>query len=130
MTRTRRFTMAMFFVAASFSTHEALAQIEGVYHSDGGDDCTLTISAMDEPEAKFGDAFYRLESRGLAACMWDGAGLSSSTNLVGGYVSLPPVNNRVYFTIKWLFGPSSNSIEIEQRNPDGGLLLKSTYTRQ
>lgn len=108
----------------------SMAQIEGVYHSDGGDDCVLTISEINIPQPQFGDGYYRLESRGVAACMWDGVGLGQSTNLVGGYVTVAPVFNRVYITGKWLFGPSSPKLEIMQTNEDGEALVTSTYTRQ
>lgn len=108
----------------------AMAQIEGVYKSDAGDECTLTISQINIPEPQFGDAYYRLESRGVAACMWDGVGISQSTNMAGSYVTLPPVFNRVYLSVKQLFGPSSPKIEIVQRNEAGEHLITVTYTRQ
>lgn len=108
----------------------AAAQIEGVYHSDIGDDCVLTITEINIPSPQFGDGYYRIESRGKAACMWDGAGMGVSTNLVGGYVTLPPVFNKVYISAKWLFGPTSPKVEMVQRNEAGELLLTGTYTRQ
>lgn len=108
----------------------AMAQIEGVYKSDAGDECTLTISQINIPEPQFGDAYYRLESRGVAACMWDGVGISQSTNMAGSYVTLPPVFNRVYLSVKQLFGPTSPKIEIVQRNEAGEHLITVTYTRQ
>jgi hypothetical protein len=111
-------------------SHSAMAQIEGVYHSDVGDDCVLTISEINIPAPKFGDGYYRVESRGKAACMWDGVGMGQSTNLVGGYVTLPPVFNRVYISAKWLFGPTSPKVEMIQTNEQGEVLLKGTYTRQ
>ena len=118
------------FAGALLLTQAASAQIEGVYVSDGDDACTLTITEIDIDAPRFGDAFYRLQSRGVAACMWDGTGISTSTNLAGAYVSLPPINNRVYITAKWLFGAASPQIEIEQRNAQGEHILTSTYTRQ
>ncbi len=108
----------------------ALAQIEGVYKSDSGDDCIVTISEINIPAPKFGDAYYRIESRGVAACMWDGVGISISTNVTGAYVTLPPVHNRVSINAKWLFGPTSPKIEIEQRNAAGEHVLTGTFTRQ
>lgn len=113
-----------------FGSQTALAQIEGVYKSDSGDDCIVTISEINIPAPKFGDAYYRIESRGVAACMWDGVGISISTNLTGGYVTLPPVHNRVSINAKWLFGPTSPKIEIEQRNAAGEHVLTGTFTRQ
>lgn len=107
-----------------------LAQIEGVYKSDVGDNCTLTITQINIPNPQFGDAYYRIESRGVAACMWDGVGISHSTNLVGAYVTLPPVFNKVYITTRWMFGPTSPKIEMEQHNAKGEHLLTATYTRQ
>jgi hypothetical protein len=97
----------------------SLAQIEGVYNSDAGDECVLTISEINIPSPQFGDAYYRVESRGRAACMWDGVGMGQSTNLVGGYVTLPPVFNRVYISAKWLFGPTSPKVEMVQTNEAG-----------
>jgi len=117
-------------VALSFMAPVALAQIEGVYVSDAGDECTLTITEINIPEPQFGDGYYRVESRGKAACMWDGVGMGQSTNLVGGYVTLPPVFNRVYITAKWLFGPTSPKVEMVQTNEAGEVLMSSTYTRQ
>lgn len=118
-------------IAATLAfSHAASAQIEGVYVSDGSDECLVTITEINIDAPRFGDAFYRIESRGVAACMWDGVGLATSTNLVGGYVSLPPIHNRVYITAKWLFGAASPQIEIEQRNSDGEHILTRTYTRQ
>tara|TARA_R110002072_G_scaffold4663_8_gene32626 strand:- start:1939 stop:2343 length:405 start_codon:yes stop_codon:yes gene_type:complete len=108
----------------------SMAQIEGVYHSDAGDDCVLTISEINIAPPKFGDGYYRVESRGKAACMWDGVGMGQSTNLVGGYVTLPPVFNRVYISAKWLFGPTSPKIEMVQKNEAGEILLTATYSRQ
>lgn len=108
----------------------AMAQIEGVYMSDSGDDCLVTITEINIPAPKFGDAYYRIESRGIAACMWDGVGISISTNLAGAYVTLPPVHNRVNIHAKWLFGPTSPKIEIVQRNADGEHLVTGTFTRQ
>ncbi|ALO45991.1 hypothetical protein [Pseudohongiella spirulinae] len=108
----------------------ALAQIDGVYHSDAGDECVLTISEINIPAPKFGDGYFRVESRGKAACMWDGVGMGQSTYLVGGYVTLPPVFNRVYISAKWLFGPTSPKIEMVQTNEQGEVLLTATYTRQ
>lgn len=108
----------------------AMAQMEGVYKSDAGDGCTLTISQINIPEPQFGDAYFRLESRGVAACMWDGVGISQSTNMAGSYVTLPPVFNRVYLSVKQLFGPTSPKIEIVQRNEAGEHLITVTYTRQ
>ncbi|MDO8909199.1 MAG: hypothetical protein Q7W55_11970 [Pseudohongiella sp.] len=108
----------------------ALAQIEGEYKSDGGDDCALSITAINIPAPKFADAYYRIESRGVAACMWDGVGISHSTNLAGSYITLPPVHNRVYFSVKWLFGPTSPKIEMVQRNEAGEYVITATYTRQ
>jgi len=113
-----------------FGSQMALAQIEGVYISDSGDDCVLTISEINIPAPKFADAYYRIESRGVAACMWDGVGISISTNLAGAYVTLPPVHNRVNIHAKWLFGPTSPKIEMEQRNAAGEHLLTGTFTRQ
>lgn len=111
-------------------SQSALAQMEGVYISDIGDNCTLTISQINIPDPQFGDAYYRIESRGVAACMWDGVGISQSTNLVGAYVTLPPVFNKVYITTKWMFGPTSPKIEMVQHNAQGEHLLTVTYTRQ
>jgi hypothetical protein len=108
----------------------SVAQIEGVYNSDAGDECVLTISEINIPSPQFGDAYYRVESRGRAACMWDGVGMGQSTNLVGGYVTLPPVFNRVYISAKWLFGPTSPKVEMVQTNEAGEVLMKATYTRQ
>jgi hypothetical protein len=108
----------------------ALAQIEGEYKSDGGDDCALSITSINIPAPKFADAYYRIESRGVAACMWDGVGISNSTNLAGSYITLPPVHNRVYFSVKWLFGPTSPKIEMVQRNEAGEHVITATYTRQ
>lgn len=108
----------------------ALAQMEGVYKSDAGDDCTLTITQINIPEPQFGDAYYRLESRGVAACMWDGVGISQSTSMAASYITLPPVFNRAYLHVKQLFGPTSPKIEIVQRNEAGEHLITVTYTRQ
>jgi len=115
---------------AMLTGQSALAQIEGVYKSDAGDDCLLTISQINIPEPQFGDAYYRIESRGVAACMWDGVGISQSTNMAGSYITLPPVFNRVYFSVKQLFGPTSPKIEVVQRNEAGEHLITVTYTRQ
>lgn len=108
----------------------AMAQIEGVYKSDGSDGCTLTITPINIPAPQFGDAYYRMESRGVAACMWDGVGISQSTNMAGSYITLPPVFNRVYLSVKQLFGPTSPKIEIVQRNEAGEHLITATYTRE
>ncbi|MBU2097825.1 MAG: hypothetical protein KKD00_03630 [Gammaproteobacteria bacterium] len=108
----------------------ALAQVEGMYKSDGGDNCDLSITPINIPAPKFADAYFRIESRGVAACMWDGVGISHSTNLAGAYITLPPVHNRVYFYIKWMFGPSSPKIEMVQRNEAGEHVITQTYTRQ
>jgi hypothetical protein len=62
--------------------------------------------------------------------MWDGVGISMSTNLAGSYITLPPVHNRVYFNVKWMFGPTSPKIEMVQRNEAGEQILAMTYTRQ
>lgn len=113
-----------------FGSQAALAQIEGVYKSNNGDECIVTISEINIPAPKFGDAYYRIESRGVAACMWDGVGISISTNLAGAYVTLPPVHNRVNIHAKWLFGPTSPQVEIMQRNADGEHLITGTFTRQ
>lgn len=113
-----------------FGSQAALAQMEGVYKSDGGDDCILTISEINIPVPKFGDGYYRIESRGVAACMWDGVGISISTKLTGGYVTLPPVHNRVSINVNWLFGPTSPKIEMVQRNAAGEHVLTGTFTRQ
>lgn len=113
-----------------FGSQTALGQMEGVYTSDSDDGCIVTISEINIPAPKFGDAYYRIESRGIAACMWDGVGISISTNLAGAYVTLPPVHNRVNIHAKWLFGPTSPKIEIEQRNAAGEHLLTGTFTRQ
>lgn len=112
------------------SSQAAMAQIEGVYISDSGDDCLVTITEINIPAPKFGDAYYRIESRGIAACMWDGVGISISTNLAGAYVTLPPVHNRVNIHAKWLFGPTSPKVEIVQRNAEGEHLVTGTFTRQ
>jgi hypothetical protein len=53
-----------------------------------------------------------------------------STNLAGSYITLPPVHNRVYFNVKWMFGPTSPKIEMVQRNEAGEQILAMTYTRQ
>lgn len=108
----------------------SMAQIEGVYHSDAGDDCIMTITEINIPAPKFGDGYYRVESRGKAACMWDGVGMGQSTHLVGGYVTLPPVFNRVYISANWMFGPTSPKVEMIQKNEAGEILLQATYTRQ
>jgi len=126
----KKLTAGSLLAGALLVTQAASAQIEGVYISDGNDGCTVTITEIDIDAPRFGDAFYRLQSRGVAACMWDGTGISTSTNLAGAYVSLPPINNRVYITAKWLFGAASPQIEIEQRNAQGELILTTTYTRQ
>jgi hypothetical protein len=62
--------------------------------------------------------------------MWDGVGISMSTNLAGSYITLPPVHNRVYFNVKWMFGPTRPKIEMVQRNEAGEQILAMTYTRQ
>ena len=108
----------------------ALAQIDGVYKSDQGDECLLTVTPINIPAPKFAEAYWRMESRGVAACMWDGVGISMSTNLAGSYITLPPVHNRVYFNVKCMFGPSSPKIEMVQRNEAGEQILAMTYTRQ
>ncbi len=118
------------FAATVLLAGVASAQMEGVYVSDGDDACNVTISEINIDTPRFGDAFYRIQSRGVAACMWDGVGIATSTNLAGAYVSLPPTNNRVYITAKWLFGAASPQIEIEQRNANGEHILTRTYTRQ
>jgi len=125
-----KITSAGMIAATLAFSHMASAQIEGVYVSDGSDECRVTITEINIDPPRFGDAFYRIASRGVAACMWDGVGLATSTNLAGAYVSLPPINNRVYITAKWLFGAASPQIEIEQRNSDGEHILTRTYTRQ
>lgn len=111
-------------------SQSVLAQVDGVYKSDGGDNCDLMITPINIPAPQFADAYFRIESRGVAACMWDGVGISHSTNLAGSYITLPPVHNRVYFYIKWMFGPSSPKIEMVQRNEAGELVITQTYTRQ
>ena len=108
----------------------AFAQIDGVYKSDQDDECVLTVSSINIPVPKFAEAYWRIESRGVAACMWDGVGISMSTNLAGSYITLPPVHNRVYFNVKWMFGPTSPKIEMVQRNEAGEQILAMTYTRQ
>lgn len=113
-----------------FAGQSAFAQIDGVYKSDQGDNCELTITAINIPTPKFAEAYWRIESRGVAACMWDGVGISMSTNLAGSYITLPPVHNRVYFNVKWMFGPSSPKIEMVQRNEAGEQIIAVTYTRQ
>lgn len=127
-----RKSLAMGSLAASmaFAGQSALAQIEGEYKSDGGDDCALSVTQINIPAPQFGDAYFRIESRGIAACMWDGVGISHSTNLAGSYITLPPVHNRIYFYVKWLFGPSSPKIEMVQRNEAGEHVITATYTRQ
>lgn len=112
------------------AAQSSLAQVDGMYKSDGGDNCDLSITPINIPAPQFADAYFRIESRGVAACMWDGVGISHSTNLAGAYITLPPVHNRVYFYIKWLFGPSSPKIEVVQRNEAGELVITQTYTRQ
>lgn len=109
---------------------QSLAQIEGTYVSDGEDGCNLEVTEVDVEEPRFGEAFYRFRSRGVAACMWDGIGISTSTTVAGAYVSLPPNDSRVFITMKLLYGPASPQIEIEQRNDDGTEILTQTYTRQ
>lgn len=123
-------TISSFATAMVFSGQAALAQIEGEYKSDGGDNCDLSITSINIPAPKFGDAYFRIESRGVAACMWDGVGISHSTNLAGSYITLPPVHNRVYFYVKWMFGPTSPKIEMVQRNEAGEHVITQTYTRQ
>lgn len=130
MTAFRRLKVALAAAGLLFFSQHGLAQIAGVYVSDGDDGCRLTITEMDEPAPQFGDMYFRLESRGVAACMWDGVGLSTSTNLAGAYVSLPPTNNRVFFTIRQLFGPMSPQIEVIQRNSEGAKILERTYSRE
>jgi len=120
----------LFVAGLLLASQAGFAQIEGVYNSDVGDNCTLTITQINIPDPQFGDAYYRIESRGIAACMWDGVGISQSTNLVGAYVTLPPVFNKVYITTRWMFGPTSPKIEMLQHNAQGELLLTATYTRQ
>ena len=122
--------VSSFAAATALAGQSALAQIEGEYISDGGDDCALSITAINIPAPKFADAYFRIESRGVAACMWDGVGISHSTNLAGSYITLPPVHNRVYFYVKWMFGPSSPKIEMVQRNEAGEHVITQTYTRQ
>lgn len=126
----RKFMITGSLMAGVLFAGQAMAQVDGVYKSDGGDDCTLTITPINIEPPQFGDGYFRMESRGKAACMWDGVGMSQSTNLVGSYITLPPVFNRVYLTVKWLFGPTSPKIEMIQRNEQGEVLLTATYTRQ
>jgi hypothetical protein len=117
-------------VAALFYSGSVMAQMEGVYVSDAADGCTLTITEIDLDTPRFGDARFALSSRGVAACMWDGVGIASSTNLAGAYISLPPTHNRVFIYARWLFGLASPQIEITQRNAEGQVILQNTYTRQ
>ncbi|MEX0737847.1 MAG: hypothetical protein WD071_00740 [Pseudohongiella sp.] len=130
MTRTSFVFKSLLVSSLLFAGQTALAQIEGVYKSDSDDGCMVTISEINIPAPKFGDAYYRIESRGVAACMWDGVGISISTNLAGAYITLPPVHNRVNIHARWLFGPTSPKVEIIQRNADGEHLLTGTFTRQ
>ncbi|MGM0633589.1 MAG: hypothetical protein ACQETO_10530 [Pseudomonadota bacterium] len=121
---------AMLSAGALLFAHAGLAQIQGEYVSDGEDECQLEVTELDLEEPRFGDAFYRFRSRGVAACMWDGIGISTSNSVAGAYVSLPPTNNRVYITMELLFGPSSPQVEITQRNGEGEVINTQSYTRQ
>lgn len=121
---------AMLSAGALLFAHAGLAQIDGQYVSDGEDQCQLEVIELDLEEPRFGDAFYRFRSRGVAACMWDGVGISTSTAVAGAYVSLPPTNNRVYITMELLFGPRSPTVELTQRNANGEVINTQTYTRQ
>lgn len=108
----------------------SMAQIDGVYKSDGTDGCTITITKIDMPSPQFGDAYWRIESRGLSSCMWDSVGISHSTDVVGGTISLPPISPRGLLHMKWSFGPASKQVELKQLGVDGVMLAEQTYTRQ
>jgi len=121
---------ALLSAATLLFVQAGLAQIAGEYVSDGADGCELEVTELDLEEPRFGDMFYRFRSRGVAACMWDGIGISSSNTVAGAYVSLPPTNNRVYITMNLLYGPRSPQIEIVQLNEHGEQINKQSYTRQ
>lgn len=121
---------AMLGAGVLFFAQGALAQVEGEYVSDGADACELEVTELELEEPRFGDAFYRFRSRGVAACMWDGIGIAASTTVSGAYVSLPPTDNRVYITMELLYGPRSPQIEIVQRNENGEEINRQVYTRQ
>lgn len=128
--RTMKPLSAMLSAGVLFFAQGALAQVQGEYVSEGADACELEVTALDLEEPRFGDAFYRFRSRGVAACMWDGIGIATSTTVAGAYVSLPPTNNRVYITMRLLYGPSSPQIEIVQVNGDGEEINRQVYDRQ
>lgn len=129
MKMTRKLSVLMC-SGALLLAQQGFAQIAGEYVSDGSDGCRLVITEVDTDEPRFGEAFYRLSSRGVAACMWDGIGISTSTNVAGAYVSLPPTNNRVFITVTQLYGPSSPQIRLVQQNESGEEIQSQTYTRQ
>ncbi|MEX1198367.1 MAG: hypothetical protein WEB57_10975 [Pseudohongiellaceae bacterium] len=121
---------AMLGAGVLFFAQGALAQVEGEYVSDGADECELVVTQLDLEEPRFGDAFYRFRSRGVAACMWDGIGIATSTTVAGAYVSLPPTNNRVYITMRLLYGPNSPQVEVVQLNQEGEEINRQVYSRQ
>ncbi|MDX1490525.1 MAG: hypothetical protein R3332_04525 [Pseudohongiellaceae bacterium] len=108
----------------------SMAEIAGKYMSEGEDACTITITPLDVPTPQFGDAFWRVESRGPASCMWDAAGNSHSTELVAGSISLPPLSPRGLVHLKWVFGPGSNQVDVKFINADGNVLATQKYMRQ
>lgn len=108
----------------------SMAQIDGIYKSDGTDGCTITITKIDTQKPQFGDGYWRIESRGLSSCMWDSVGISHSTEVVGGTISLPPLSPRGLLHLKWSFGPASSQVELTQVSTEGSILAEQTYTRQ
>lgn len=108
----------------------SMAQIPGTYTNDAKDACTLTITPVEAATPQFGDGFWLIQSRGLASCMWDSVGISHSTELVGGTISLPPLSPRGLVHLKWVFGPGSNQVDMQQIGVDGKLLPVISYMRQ
>lgn len=111
-------------------TQLSMAEIPGTYTNDAKDACTLTITPIEAEAPLFGDGFWLIQSRGPASCMWDSVGISHSTELVGGTISLPPLSPRGFVQLKWVFGPASSQVDMQQIGVDGKLLPIISYMRQ
>lgn len=127
MTKTKRIIMGCTLMAAA---QLSLAEIAGTYSVDTANACTITIMPIDIPKPQFGDGYWRIESRGPASCMWDSVGISHSTEVVGGTISLPPLSPRGLVHLKWVFGPNSNQVDVVQISPAGVVLDSVSYMRQ
>ncbi len=114
-------------VASMALLHTTLSQaeslVDGVYQSEGDargtGKCELTIKSIDDPQNKYGDEAFELESSGTGSCEWSAIGLSKSYAITGGLVTSGGAT--VFVKLTFPFGPAGKRIELTSFDLDGSM---------